>query len=42
MNQEKIGSSIAHRYVPKFSDVLRAAHTGRTRYMRCPKCHEVS
>lgn len=27
-----------HRYVPSYSSVLWAMHTGRTRYMRCPKC----
>ena len=31
-----------HRYVPKYSSVLWAPHMGRTRYMKCPKCHEKS
>ncbi len=31
-----------HKHVPKFSSVLWAMHTGRTRYMRCPKCGEKS
>ena len=32
----------SHRYVPKFSSVFFAMHTGRTRYMRCPECGEKS
>ena len=32
----------SHRYVPKYSSVFMAAHMGRTRHMRCPKCHEKS
>ena len=31
-----------HKYVPKYSSVLLAAHMGRTRHMRCPLCHEKS
>ena len=31
-----------HRYVPKFKSVFMAMHMGRTRYMKCPKCHEKS
>ncbi len=31
-----------HRYVPTFGSVLFAMHIGRTRFMRCPKCGEVS
>ena len=31
-----------HRYVPTYSNVLWAMHANRTRYMRCPKCHEKS
>ena len=27
-----------HRYVPTFKSVFWAAHMGRTRHMRCPKC----
>ncbi len=28
-----------HKYVPTYSSVLWAMHMGRTRYMKCPKCH---
>ena len=31
-----------HTYVPTFRQVLWAMHFGRTRYMRCPKCHQSS
>lgn len=31
-----------HRYVPTFKSVFMAAHMGRTRKMRCPKCGEKS
>ncbi len=31
-----------HRYVPTFSSVLWAMHINRTRYMKCPKCHQRS
>ncbi len=31
-----------HKYVPAYSRVFMAMHTGRTRYMRCPKCGERS
>lgn len=31
-----------HRYVPSYSSVLWAMHMGRTRYMKCPKCHKRS
>lgn len=31
-----------HKYVPTYSSVLWAMHINRTRYMRCPKCHEKS
>ena len=27
-----------HRYIPKYKTVFMAAHMGRTRHMRCPKC----
>ena len=27
-----------HRYVPTYASVNLAMHTGRTRYMKCPKC----
>lgn len=29
-----------HRYVPKFRSVIFAMHYGRTRYLKCPKCHK--
>ena len=31
-----------NRYVPKYGQVFRAMHRGRTRYMKCPKCNEKS
>ena len=31
-----------HRYVPTFKSVFMAAHMGRTRKMRCPKCGKKS
>ena len=31
-----------HRYVPGYSSVLWAMHSGRTRYMKCPKCNQKS
>ncbi len=31
-----------HRYIPKYSSVYLAAHMGRTRYMKCPKCRKRS
>ena len=31
-----------HKYVPTYSSVLWAMHIGRTRYMKCPECHEKS
>ncbi len=31
-----------HRYVPTYSSVLLAQHINRTRYMRCPQCHQKS
>ena len=30
------------RYVPTYKQVLFAMHNGRTRYMKCPKCHKYS
>ncbi len=27
-----------HRHIPRYSSVFWAMHTGRTRYMKCPKC----
>ncbi|MBE6595918.1 MAG: helix-turn-helix transcriptional regulator [Ruminococcaceae bacterium] len=31
-----------HRYVPTFHSVLWSMHAGRTRYMKCPHCHQKS
>ncbi len=31
-----------NKYVPKYKSVFAAAHIGRTRYMRCPKCKKMS
>ena len=31
-----------HRYIPTYGSVFFAMHINRTRYMRCPKCHERS
>lgn len=31
-----------HRYVPTYQAVNLAMHMGRTRYMRCPQCHQKS
>ena len=31
-----------HHYVPKYSRVFFAMHTGRTRYLRCPACGKKS
>ena len=27
-----------HKYIPTYKQVLWSIHTGRTRYMKCPKC----
>ena len=32
----------AHRYVPTYKAVYMAAHVGRTRYMKCPRCGKKS
>lgn len=32
----------AHCYVPTYKSVLMSIHSGRTRYMRCPKCNKSS
>ena len=29
-----------HKYIPTFKSVLWSAHLGRTRKMKCPKCHK--
>lgn len=31
-----------YRHIPKYSSVFTSMHRGRTRYMKCPKCHERS
>lgn len=31
-----------YRYIPTYSNILYAMHIGRTRYMKCPKCHKYS
>jgi len=31
-----------HKHVPTYNSVLWAMHFGRTRYMKCPKCHKRS
>lgn len=31
-----------HRYVPDYKSVFWAMHMGRTRYLRCPECHQHS
>ena len=31
-----------HKHIPRYSSVFFAMHTGRTRYMRCPKCNKFS
>lgn len=31
-----------HRHIPRYSSVFASMHRGRTRYMKCPKCHERS
>lgn len=31
-----------HKYIPTYSSVFLAAHINRTRYMKCPKCHQRS
>ena len=29
-----------YKYIPSYKQVLFAMHSGRTRYMKCPKCHK--
>ena len=31
-----------HKYVPSYKSVFMAMHSGRTRYMKCPECHQRS
>lgn len=31
-----------HKYIPSFKSVFLSMHYGRTRYMKCPKCHKRS
>ena len=33
-------SNCKHKYIPSYQSVLWAMHIGRTRKMKCPKCHE--
>lgn len=35
-------SNCKHKYIPSYQSVLWAMHIGRTRKMKCPKCHEKS
>ena len=35
-------SKCGHKYVPSYKAVNMAMHIGRTRYMKCPKCHQKS
>ena len=35
-------SKCNHKYVPTFKSVFFSMHTGRTRYMKCPKCKKRS
>ncbi len=31
-----------HKYIPAYKSVFFSMHYGRTRYMKCPKCHKKS
>ena len=31
-----------HKHIPKYGSVFMAMHMGRTRYMRCPECKQMS
>ena len=35
-------ANCGHRYIPKYKSVFMSMHMGRTRYMKCPKCHQRS
>lgn len=35
-------SKCHHKYVPTYRSVFLAMHVNRTRYMKCPKCHQKS
>lgn len=35
-------AACGHRYVPTYKSVLWAMHVNRTRYMKCPECHQKS
>ena len=35
-------SKCGHRYIPTYGRVLLAMHVNRTRYMKCPQCHQWS
>lgn len=44
--EQKVGlykcKKCGHFYEPSTKDMIMAPHIGRTRYMRCPQCHEKS
>lgn len=31
-----------HKHIPTFKQMLWSMHAGRTRYIKCPKCHKLS
>jgi DNA-directed RNA polymerase subunit RPC12/RpoP len=31
-----------HKHIPSYKSVFLSMHMGRTRYMRCPECHQKS
>ena len=35
-------SKCGHKYVPHYKNVFASMHTGRTRYLKCPKCNKRS
>lgn len=35
-------SKCHYKYIPSYKGVLFSMHYGRTRYMKCPKCHQKS
>jgi len=35
-------SKCGHRYIPTYGRVFLAMHVNRTRYMKCPQCHQWS
>ncbi len=42
--EQKVGyyqcGNCKNKYIPSYKQVLFAMHSGRTRYMRCPKCNK--